>query len=73
MDLEEIKKILTTHFCALIYYAAPVGLGKFRPEITWKILDSTHCMLPWRITMDSGLGRTKPKQSMEYCNFKTAI
>jgi len=84
VNQDGMKRILTSHFYGLVYYATPVWLGKFTPERSWKLLESAHyralratvgdhLKLWTKKELDDTLGRATPKQWMEYCTCKTAI
>jgi len=84
IDAEGMKKILTSHFYGLIYYATPMWLGQMTNERTWKMLESVHYKalrtsindhrgLWSKEDLDSALNRAKPKAWMQYCSAKMAI
>jgi len=84
IDLESMKRVVTTHFFGLIYYASPVWLTEQTTSKHWKKLNSLHYRALRTAARDfffkfdkeslnKMFGRATPLQWMQYANAKMAI
>jgi len=84
IDQESIRRVVTTHFFGLIYYASPVWLTEQTTSRQWKMLNSMHYRALRTSAKDYHyryskeelnllFGRATPLQWMQYTSAKIAI
>jgi len=84
LEREQMKKIVTSHYYGMLYYAALVWLSEVTTSRAWKLLTSLHykglrvaCRdFKQKIkknVLDQMFNRATPQKWMKYINAKTAI
>jgi len=84
LDTLEMKKVITSHFFGLIYYASPVWLTEITTSRIWNILNVLHYKAlrivcadfkrtRSRRDLDSTVKRARPYEWMRFINVKTAV
>jgi len=84
IDQESIRRVVTTHFFGLLYYASPVWLTEQTTSKQWKILNSLHYRALRTSAKDYHFnhskeelnklfGRATPLQWIQYTSAKIAI
>jgi len=84
LTMEEMKKVITSHFYGMIYYGAPVWMTETSLSSTWNLLNVLHYKAlrtvcadynrkKSRRLLDSLVKRARPHEWMKFINVKTAI
>jgi len=84
IDPESMKRILTTHYFGMVYYASQVWLNELTTSLQWKLINSLHYKAlrivigdfrnrTPRDDLNKLLKRATPSQWMLYSNAKIAI
>jgi len=84
LDAAEMKKVITSHFFGLIYYASPVWLTEIMNSRIWSILNVLHYKAlrivcadfkrrKSRRELDATVERARPYEWMRFINVKTAV
>jgi len=84
VDLQAMKKILTSHFFGSMYYGCAVWLNELTTAMEWRKLETLHYKAirvackdyrrkKSRNELDTIFNRARPRQWMQYITTKTAI
>jgi len=84
MDIKSMKKIITSHYFGMLYYASPVWLNEVTSARIWRILNTLHykglrtaCRdfrkSKSRDELDKLFNRATPNKWMHYSNSKLAL
>jgi len=84
LNMESMKKVITSHFFGMLYYGAPVWLTEALSSWGWNLLNILHYKAlrvacsdyrrkKSRLELDTLIKRARPHEWMKYINAKTAI